>query len=83
MNKGALAQALDMVGNAPRNSRVVHALRDIVDMTSDPRGPSFTSVGDMKIHLRSTAGDIRISNNGLHAYVPANMTKREQVRKAK
>ena len=51
-NEGALAQALDYVGNAPRDQQVVHTLRGIVDQTQDPHRPSYTntSVGDMNVH---------------------------------
>ena len=33
-NEGALAQALDYVGNAPRDQQVVHTRRGIVDQTT-------------------------------------------------
>ena len=78
-NKDALAQAFEMVCNGPRNPRVFHALRDIVDMTSDAQRLSFTSVGDLKLHGRSTLVDHHILNDGLRAYAPTNMTKCKQV----
>ena len=87
-NEGALAQALDCVGNAPRDQQVVHTLRGIVDQTQDPRGPSYTSVGDMDVHERTMSVNSRVSNNGLLPYyVPAsydlaNMTEHEQLTQA-
>ena len=44
-NKGALAQALNMVGNCPVDNRTVLNLRKAVDRVHHPVIPSHTTIG--------------------------------------
>ena len=70
-NEGALAQALDLVGNRPRDALAVHALRRIVDRVEHPLGPNHTSIGSMTVHGRNNiASDDRTRNNQLTYFVP-------------
>ena len=83
VNEGALAQALNMVGNRPADHRTVLNLRQAVDGVQHPAGPSHTNIGDMNTHGRTTAADRRVTNNGLLSeYVPVNMTEEQQLRAA-
>ena len=81
-NQGALAQSLNMVGNPPDHA-TRFGLRRRVDSMQHAAGPSFTSVGDMNIHGRTSAADIRKTNNGLLSdYVPTCMTEEQQLHTA-
>ena len=81
-NQGALAQSLNMVGNPPDHA-TRFGLRRRVDSMQHAAGPSFTSVGDMNIHGRTSAADIRKTNNGLLSdYVPTGMTEEQQLHAA-
>jgi hypothetical protein len=85
-NKGALAWALDMIGNAMHNQRDIRALRDSVDMAQDAWDSTFTSAGNLNVPGYTTPADHGISNNGLYApslYTLTDMTKRKQVRETK
>lgn len=53
-----------MVGNRPPQL-VIQNLRNRVDAVRDPRGPTFTAVGDMRVIGRRNAADDRVRNNGL------------------
>ena len=45
-NERVLAQAMDMVGNVPREKRVVRALRASVDNMRHTHGPSLIALAD-------------------------------------
>ena len=78
-NEGSLAQALDMVGNRPRDMLTVKAQRRTVDNVQHPRGSSHTSIGDMNVHARSTAADDRVRNNQLTSFFPPGMSENDMI----
>ena len=81
--EGVLAQAMYISSNPPADHRTTMLLRDQVDAIEHPSGPSWTSVGDMNVHGRPTAGDRRRNNNGLLSeYVPVNMSEDQQLQQA-
>ena len=53
-----------MVANRP-NHDVLRHLRQQVDSTQHPSGPTHTNVGDMRTYGRRSAADDRVRNNGL------------------
>ena len=64
--EGASAQALDLVGNPPSQATTIHLRVEVVGRVQDPRGPSFTALGDTNVHGRATnVASAWASNNNL------------------
>ena len=78
-NHGYIAQAFNIVGNAP-NPSSARFLREQINNTQHPAGITMTDVGDMRTLGRRIAADDRVRNNGLEGFVPEELSEEEQMK---